>query len=248
MILDKRKSDPELFHMILSNGVVLKKMIKDMEKPLPEVPLESEMFNSSGATSSDRDGKSIIQNIQVYQNYCTELGLSDDKILSATSLLNYSIDNVSELITCLITFFEVPSVKSRLSQLEEKTKALKLRNSDRNSAAAALTDADFRLKIVQELITTEKSYTIDMEAVVDTFLKPLREKLNRLTSAPFSPNSDMSSPEQDLINMFGNVDEIAIFNRDLTNELEQFCTDAEHMGEIGNVMLIKVCFLFQLTT
>ena len=116
---------------------------------------------------------------------------------------------------------------------------------------------DKRTKIVRELLSTEKTYVSQLEAMIEVYMKPLlqlaetppdvtqnRSNDSRLSVKGLNLNSligskGMKITPEDIRTMFSNVEQLLPINRELLNQLESRLnnwSDKQKIGDIFNKM------------
>ncbi|XP_046869996.1 rho guanine nucleotide exchange factor 4-like isoform X3 [Hypomesus transpacificus] len=111
-----------------------------------------------------------------------------------------------------------------LSQLEEEASGKEERAWGGLGAALPCRD-QMRTNVINEIMSTERDYIKHLKDICEGYIRQCRKR------------TDMFSEEQ-LVTIFGNIEEIYRFQRSFLKDLERrFQTERPHLSEIGSVFL-----------
>lgn len=229
----RNKTDPDLFFMALTNGVALCQLIQ----ALNGVKKEANAALTEETPDSTLTPAQTAEQFQLIQTYCSQTcKLGFDKIVTSHNFLNNTVDGMNNVVVAIEALFEVAHIKDKINALDQAEKASREKTGGHRKATGAMSEEDFRRKVVDELLSTEQSYTKDLNLIFNTFIEPLKQRLAK---------NDDSDTAKELLSIFSNWEDINNFHNRFIMELEPLCADAEHVGEIGDLMQRSVCSLYK---
>ena len=201
------------------------------------------------------DRQHVEDNILTFFKFChTDLTPSLPKdALSSTDLLDleerFDIKLAEKVLGALeaillknaTVLVQLDAIKE-YNRISKKTKNVPLMSTGPSSGiqtgtnSSQMTTEDFMRKVVDELLQTEIAYSKDLDKICMNYVKPLSERLSLYET----DLERASCIETELLTIFANIEEIAIFHRTFCAQLEQLCKTPDSIDHLAREFIEKI--------